>query len=391
VTALMEASRAGDAAVVKRLLEAGADVNAAEGTHAQTALMWAVGEGHASVVDILLQAGAKIDARTPARPAMGRECCQPNWVGGFTALLFAAQRGDVAIAKALLARGANVNDEAADNSSALLIAIESAPVVGDRVTPDALRLHAVQERMAAFLLENGANPNLEGAGRTALHAAVQRKMPKLVSALLARGANPNARITRPMPPLSRPINIQNGLEVNTVGATPFWLAASYGDAGMMRALLAGGADPLLKSKDNTTALMVAAGIDFIEGQDKYGVRWFREDATFLQQLAADAIKVCLDAGIDVNAVNDRGQTALFGAVYLGGTTVAKLLVDNGARIDVINKRGQTPWMVAVKGEYRAGSFYTHRETGEFLETLGANTTLGKDLGSGFERAGAQPE
>jgi len=130
---------------------------------------------------------------------------------------------------------------------------------------------------------------------------------------------------------------------------------------------------------------VAAGIDFVEGQDKYGVRWFRDDASYLQERALAAIKICLEVGNDVNAANNRGQTALFGAVYLGGTTVAQFLVDKGANMNAINKRGQTPWLVATKGEYRAGSFYTHRETGELLETLGANTTLGTDLGRDFER------
>ena len=52
-------------------------------------------------------------------------------------------------------------------------------------------------------------------------------------------------------------------------------------------------------------------------------------------------------------------------------------------MDVINLRGQTPWMVAAQGEYRAGSFYRHEETGEVLETLGADKTLGFDLGRDF--------
>jgi ankyrin repeat protein len=154
----------------------------------------------------------------------------------------------------------------------------------------------------------------------------------------------------------------------------------------MRALLKGGADPSLTSNDKTTALQVAAGIDFVEGQDKYGVRWFQPDTVPLQQRAIEAVKLCMEVGLDINAVNDKGQTALFGAVYFGGTLLAQFLVDNGAKLDVINKRGQTPWMVAVRGEYRAGSFYTHKETGELLAKLGADTTLGKDLGRDFARA-----
>jgi ankyrin repeat protein len=43
----------------------------------------------------------------------------PNHVGGFTPLLFAAQLGHVPAAKLLLLAGANINDTAADGSSAL--------------------------------------------------------------------------------------------------------------------------------------------------------------------------------------------------------------------------------------------------------------------------------
>jgi ankyrin repeat protein len=57
--------------------------------------------------------------------------------------------------------------------------------------------------VALYLLDHGANPNQSGAGRTPLHAAVQRVMPNLAKALLARGANPNARTERAMPLVSR--------------------------------------------------------------------------------------------------------------------------------------------------------------------------------------------
>src|SRR5204863_921713 len=106
------------------------------------------------------------------------------------------------------------------------------------------------DTMAMFLLEHGANPNLHGAGRTALHSAVQRALPNVVQALLARGADPNVRIDKPMPFLSRYIQQQTGLDVNAIGATPFWLAASYGDVPIMRMLIAAGADPSISTADH---------------------------------------------------------------------------------------------------------------------------------------------
>ena len=49
----------------------------------------------------------------------------------------------------------------------------------------------------------------------------------------------------------------------------------------------------------------------------------------------------------------------------------------------MNKRGQTPWLI-TQGEYRSGSFYIDKETGDYLVKLGADMTLGKDLGPQFD-------
>jgi uncharacterized protein len=386
VTPLMMAARTGTTAIVQLLLERGANVNAAEGTHQQTALMWAVAEGHTAIVRLLLGKGADVHARTPARQTRvavsgqfaGGECCLPNYVGGFTPLLFAVQQGQSDAARLLLEAGADVNETAADGSSALVLAIDSAPVVSDRVSRTALTAHATQEAMARFLIERNADVNLHGAGRTALHSAVQRKMPEIVQLLLAKGANPNARLERRLPAVSRDVAQQNGLDGNPIGATPFWLAASFGDAPIMRALLEAGADPTLTTVDRTSALMVAAGTDFVDGEDKYGVRTFDEDITPLARRAAEAVQICLDHGVDVNLSNEKGQTALFGAVYMGSPLLVQLLVDHGAKIDVRNSKGQTPWSVAALGEYRAGSFFVKKEAAALLEKLGADKTLGAE-------------
>src|SRR5204863_2871768 len=117
------------------------------------------------------------------------------------------------------------------------------------------------EAVAQLLLEAGADVNQHGAGRTPLHAAVQRAMPGIVRALLARGADPNARLEKNLPAVSR-----LGVPVE-IGATPFWLAAGYANVEIMRTLVAAGADPNIAAKDKTTPLMVAAGLNFIDGMD----------------------------------------------------------------------------------------------------------------------------
>src|SRR5882762_3377949 len=86
----------------------------------------------------------------------------------------------------------------------------------------------------------------------------QAKLP-LVNALLAHGANPNARMTRPQPVFA-------GGYTDAVGATPFLLASSVDDVEMMRLLLEGGADPKLMTNTNTTAVMAASALNRLVGE-----------------------------------------------------------------------------------------------------------------------------
>jgi uncharacterized protein len=367
-TPLMTASRVGNARVVKTLIESGAKLDARENAHTQTALMFAVAEGHREVVEVLLDAGAHVNARSKT---------------GFTSILFAAQQGDAAIARILLAFGANVNDSAPDGIGGDTNA-KSLYKPGTEAAVLLVAIDSGHSELAKLLLDQGADPNHRGAGRTALHSAVQRAQPETVIALLAHGAEKNARLEKPLPAMSRAILQDTGLDIVTLGATPFWLASSYCDLRIMHILADAGADTTLTSNDHTTPLMVAAGVDFVDGQDKYGRRWYGEGTEPLQIAARDAVELCLQLGGDINAANDKGQTALHGAVYFGGTTLVQYMVDRGARINVVNARGQTPWLI-TQGEYHSGSFYVHKETGELLVTLGADTQLGADLGHDFAR------
>ena len=116
------------------------------------------------------------------------------------------------------------------------------------------------------------------------------------------------------------------------GVTPFLLAAAEGDVGLMRSLLAKGADPKLASNDHTTPLMVAAGVGRT-GKDE-----FPKDE---QQQHVEAIKLLLELGADVNAKNEDGYTAVMGAAFSGGDEILQFLVERGARLDVKDRYGQT--------------------------------------------------
>ena len=286
-TPLMTAARVGNVDVVRRLVAAGADPNATEATLGQTALMLAVAESHTPVARVLLEVGATVSARSTNR---------------FTALLFSAQQGNIDAARLLMSAGADVNESAPEgiggntNARARFVADTEAAVL-------LVAIDSLHEEMALFLLAQGADPGHAGAGRTALHAAVQHRMPAVVTALLERGADPDARLERRLPFVSRRITQDNGLTPSNIGATPFFLAASFGDLETMRILVEGGADPMLRVNDGTTALMVAAGADYVDGADKYGRRWFGDNLA-LQESALETVKHLLDLGLDLHATNE---------------------------------------------------------------------------------------
>ena len=75
---------------------------------------------------------------------------------------------------------------------------------------------------------------------------------ELVKKLVAQGANVNAKMTRR-------VNLNN-TRANELGATPFLLAALTADADLLTTLAALGADPSLTNVENSTALMMAAGL-----------------------------------------------------------------------------------------------------------------------------------
>ena len=86
--------------------------------------------------------------------------------------------------------------------------------------------------------------------------------------------------------------------------------------------------------------MAAAGINWREGQS------FTESPAAL--LAA--VKLCIEQGLDVNATNSMGLTALLGAVNRGSNDIVELLVANGAKLDIMDAEGRTP-MIWAQGVF----------------------------------------
>jgi hypothetical protein len=62
----------------------------------------------------------------------------------------------------------------------------------------------------------------------------------------------------------------------------------------------------------------------------------------------------LSCGVDVNAANAAGDTALHAAAGSGYDLVVQLLVDKGANVNAKNRRGQTPLASALSRGGRGG-------------------------------------
>jgi ankyrin repeat protein len=363
-TVLMAAVRAGNSDAVRALLDADAQVNAAEPQVGHTALMWAVREDRPELVSLLLGRGASLElkTRTGAKPAVRPPGAgggshgvgivrggvppqgeQPPTPGGMTALSFAAREGRLEAARLLIDAGADVNAREANGITPLVMAITN------RHTP-----------VAALLLARGADPDAaDWWGRTPLWAAVDMRnldldsrtlengvergpVWELIEALIAKGADVNARV-KEFPPQRRFMMPLGSLAwVDFTGQTPFVRASLSADVPLMKLLLAKGADPTIATFNGTTALMAAAGVNWVVGQT-----YSESSGMYLE-----AVKLCLELGGDVNAVNAMGLAAVHGAANRGSDDIIELLARHGARLDVKDKEGRTP-MTWAEGVFLA--------------------------------------
>jgi ankyrin repeat protein len=355
-TVLMTCARTGSAAAVKSLLTSGADPNAKETRWEQTALMWALAADHPATARTLMEHGANVQARSKA---------------GFTPLMFAAQQGDMDSVRALLAAGAEINAATPQHGNVLTVASGSG-----------------HEALSIFLLEKGADPNSpDHRGVTPLHYAVPQglstfdglkydgvyrpmppNMPKLVKALLAHGADPNAQIAR-----SEPLGPESpSAGVGMAAQTPLFLAALAADVEIIQILADNGADPRLGSyspmsgaENDTTPLMAAAG------ESRY--RWKGTlNGTLGDPLGA--VELLVKLGADVNRTTSSGQTALHSAALAGDNEIVRFLVDQGAEVDLADRSGQTPWTLArglSPSTGLQGRYDFHESTADLLLELGA--------------------
>ena len=298
--------------------------------------------------------------------------------GGLTALVFAARQGHMDCVHALVEAGADVNETTRYGWTPLLVATQNR-----------------HYQIGKYLLDHGANPNIANKGGwNPLYLATDNRnieggdypvrpadMDHLeyIKLLIDHGADVNARVCGARSTPERCTG--DSTETRTIftmqwvredGATPFWRAAQSGDVELMKLLLAHGANPKIATAHNVTPLAAASGIGWVEG---ITFEWSPEENL-------EAVKMCLDLGIDPNAVDDEGRAALHGAAHKGRNDVIKVLVDHGANLeahdlgsrDTVNgaMKGMT-WVPLhyAEGLVRVGvqSAIPHPETAAYIKQL----------------------
>lgn len=355
-TVLLTAARTGVAESVALLIDAGANVNAREDWRGQSALMWAAGEGNLEVTNLLIEKGADLNARSNR---------------GFTPLLFAAREGNTEIVRTLLDQGANIG-EALPAGRAVVNENGMAAAAQTGMTPLLMAIGSAHFETAALLLERGADPNAAPLGWAPIHqitwirkagqAGSNNPAPQgsgrlgsleFTRQLIEAGADLNGQATsRP------PVGVS---DLNMRGGTAFLLAARTADADLMRLLVELGADPHIPNDDNSTALMVAAGLGTGAPGEDPGT----------EEEALEAVRYALSLGSDINAVDDLGNTAMHGAAYKHLPQVVEYLYENGAEISIWNQEnemGHTPLLIA-EGIHRGMNIVSSAITEEAIRKI----------------------
>jgi len=386
-TPLMFAASSGDVDSVKALLAAGATIDTKEKSHGQTALMFAAGFNRDAVVRVLAASHADLNLASAVikveRPMLDEDGnplpavrkgqtatragrgATADFMGGWTALHFAARDGELEAVRALLEGGADINRLGdGDHTSALIMALENGHF-----------------DLARFLIEHGADVSrANDNGMSPAYAVIDCQWAPVSWApvpdtsrektsyldLLRMMAERHADFNIPLKSgiWYRPAD-HNQAWISLTGSTPFWRASQAKDLEAMKFLAAHGADPKAISQQKDTALHVASGVG-----------WAGNFSTDAPGSPLPAVKYLVEeVGLDLNAQDSQGFTAVMGAAYRGDNDMVEYLVSKGAKLDFRTARGWSVSDMANGPSLRTSVPLSHPDTIALLGKLGAPPLL----------------
>ena len=354
---LADAAEHGDGALIRTLLDAGADVNAPQ-VDGMTALHWAVYHDDAKTAGLLVRSGADVSAENRyGVPPLSVAATNGNadivtllldagadantsLRGGETVLMTAARTGSLGAVRALLAKGADPNAREQREQTALMwAAAEGHAAVAHALVEVGADLHAK--------LESGFSP---------MFFAVREGHIDVVHTLLEAGADVHELLQRVKDGPDRAVNNASYRPVDD-GIDPLLMAVRNGHFELGVALVKAGADPN-DQRSGFTPLHTMSWVRKPDESDRgdpapigSGNLTSLEFVRALVKLGAD-VNLRLDEGAprqpnSASRLESGGATPFLLAADHADATLMRLLLDLGADPFKPNLENTTPLMAAA--------------------------------------------
>jgi ankyrin repeat protein len=383
-TALHFAINAGEAAVIKQLLDAGADID----THniaGVSPLQLAVTSGNTQVVSMLLARGADARARDEAKESL---------------LMLAARYGDGAMASALIAAGADVDYvEPRYSQDALMIAVRSGnpSVVAALIKAGAELNHQTPPGPEPATREPGAGGGSTGEGmiRSGVPPEGQRLAGTgMMTALLYAARDDQMDAARLLVKAGAQLELA---EYNAI--TPLLMAITNDHYDVARLLIEAGADVNANDWYGRQPLWAA-----VESRNRDVNSTNATTNGVDREAALQVIAMLVEKGADVNAqtkhfpprmgghtfnmsyVSTVGETPFFRAAFNNDLAVMRLLLAAGADPRLKTDSGTSPLMAAagvnfVRGQtFVPGGYAAQLEAVKMLVELGCDVNEVNEMG-----------
>ena len=353
-TRVADAAMDGNLTLLRALVKSGADVNAPQGD-GMTALHWAAQADNIAIAQVLLTAGAKTTGATR--------------IGGYTPIFLAAKNGSAPMTRALVAAGADVKTPTSLGVTPLMFAAAAGNV--ETIT---------------LLLDKGAEVNAKEAAlnETPLMFAAANNRPEAIAALVARGADmksatkvvdvakeqaaaraaggrgrggavvgaPAASAPVVMTPQLLALLAQAGVPASDIAALKISSLAGPGGAAGRQGAAQGQGGGNGNGDDSSPAV-----VDYQGGLTPLMFA--------ARQGHMPSVKTLIDAGADVNQVSpgDKSSPLLIATVN-GRFDIAMYLIEHGANPNLASTANATPLYAALNVQWAPHAFYPQPSPGQ---------------------------
>jgi ankyrin repeat protein len=347
---LAVAAACGHFEIARILLEAGAQVNAVSKDKGETALHIAVKSGRHDIIDLFLEHRANLELTTMQSAA--------------TPLHYAATAsGSLALVMKLLKAGARYDVKDTEGQTPAALALQANNLHAaiaiinmacgkpkELVREKDMLLQHVENTKDRSSMTNDLIADVFAVtcdpDSTVLVEAIKKNDARLVEMFLEKGADPHRSTAK--------------------GLLPIFVAVKFADLRIIRMLVQHGADVNVRGPGNLDTLQVlfkalsardedsiVSIVDYLLAKGADGLALYSDGKTLLHRTVsgstdrAQVVKVLLKNGLELNAQDGEGNTALHLAAHHGLTQSAKRLLDARADTTIVDSAKRTPLFRAV--------------------------------------------